>query len=170
MTDDGGAFFAAAVAPAQQALTQAAHLLDLVEGTGAVAPLFSTRLAPGMMTAGEQLRTTAGFALRATFPLTGRAAVPGQFAPDLPGLREYFAFAGAAIATLTPADFSGAATRMIAHRAGEADLVQDGAVYLHCFAIPNLWFHLGMAYAILRTEGLAIGKADFDGWHRYSAS
>jgi hypothetical protein len=59
---------------------------------------------------------------------------------------------------------------MIAHRAGEADLVQDGATYLHCFAIPNLWFHLGMAYAILRTEGLSIGKADFDGWHRYCAT
>jgi hypothetical protein len=167
--DDGPAFFAAAVPPAQHALRQGAHLLDLVARTGDAATLLSARLTPGMMTAGEQLRTTAGFALRATFPLTGRAVPALSAATDLAGLRQFFADVATKVASLLPADFAGAATRMIAHRAGEAELVQDGATYLHRFAIPNLWFHLAMAYAILRARGLAIGKADFDGWHRYSA-
>jgi hypothetical protein len=165
--EDGGLYLAA-VSPARQALRQAGHLLDLAEATGAALPLLSARLAPGMMNAGEQLRTTAGFALRATLPLTGQAAALPDCRLDPPGLRDLFAVAGTRIATLTPSDFSGAASRLITHRAGEAELVQDGATYLHQFAIPNLWFHLGMAYAILRAEGLRIGKADFDGLHQYS--
>ena len=53
------------------------------------------------------------------------------------------------------------------HRAGFAYLDQSAADYLHQFAIPNLWFHLSMAYAILRQAGADVGKADFDGLHSY---
>ena len=53
------------------------------------------------------------------------------------------------------------------HMAGEANLDQEITDYLVSFAIPNLWFHLSMAYAILRARNVAIGKADFDGRHRY---
>jgi hypothetical protein len=37
----------------------------------------------------------------------------------------------------------------------------DGATYLTGFALPNLYFHAGMAYAILRKEGVSVGKMDF---------
>jgi hypothetical protein len=56
----------------------------------------------------------------------------------------------------------------ILHRAGEADLDQTGTDYLHLFALPDLWFHLSIAHAIFRAEGLAIGKADFEGLHACS--
>ena len=32
---------------------------------------------------------------------------------------------------------------------------------LHC-ALPNLHFHIAMAYAILRRVGVALGKQDFE--------
>lgn len=38
--------------------------------------------------------------------------------------------------------------------------VQD---YLLSFALPNFFFHASMAYAILRKEGLDVGKRDFLG-------
>jgi hypothetical protein len=32
------------------------------------------------------------------------------------------------------------------------------------FAIPNLYFHITMAYAILRRLGVPVGKADYMGF------
>jgi len=36
------------------------------------------------------------------------------------------------------------------------------------YAMPNFFFHLCMAYALLRAQGVPLGKPDFDGWHRYA--
>jgi hypothetical protein len=58
--------------------------------------------------------------------------------------------------------------RRILHRAGGADLDQTGTDHLHLSALPNPWFHFSIAHAIFRAEGLAIGKANFDGLHACS--
>ena len=68
---------------------------------------------------------------------------------------------------LDPAAFAGAETRRIRHRAGFADLDQSGADFLHLYGMPNFLFHASMAFAILRANGVAVGKADFDGLHDY---
>lgn len=39
----------------------------------------------------------------------------------------------------------------------------SGTDYLHQFLIPNFYFHLTTAYAILRHNGVALGKRDFLG-------
>ena len=36
-----------------------------------------------------------------------------------------------------------------------------GADYLRRFALPNFYFHVSMAYAILRAEGVSLGKPDY---------
>ena len=36
-----------------------------------------------------------------------------------------------------------------------------GADYLRSFALPNFYFHVTTAYAILRAEGVSLGKPDF---------
>jgi hypothetical protein len=38
-----------------------------------------------------------------------------------------------------------------------------GRDYLTKFALPNLYFHVTMAYAILRANGVAVGKGDYLG-------
>ena len=38
-----------------------------------------------------------------------------------------------------------------------------GETYLLGFALPNFYFHVTMAYALLRQGGVALGKADFLG-------
>lgn len=46
-------------------------------------------------------------------------------------------------------------------RAGERKLT--GRDYVLKYAIPNFYFHLCMAYAILRKEGVPVGKTDYLG-------
>ena len=39
----------------------------------------------------------------------------------------------------------------------------NGMSYLTSFVLPNLYFHISMAYAILRTNGVEVGKNDYLG-------
>jgi hypothetical protein len=41
--------------------------------------------------------------------------------------------------------------------------VLKGQPYLVTFALPNFYFHLSIAYAILREVGVDLGKRDFMG-------
>lgn len=112
----------------------------------------------------QQFATAAGFALRIACPLAGREV------PDLPqGLGPRLAVARALLGSMSPADFEGAETRIIRHHAGFAVLEQTGAEFLHLYGTPNFFFHLTMGYAALRAAGVALGKADFDGFHAYPA-
>ncbi|MCZ8333225.1 MAG: DUF1993 family protein [Rhodobacteraceae bacterium] len=138
------------------------HYLDRVarmaEGAGAA---LDHRIADSFP-ARQQFATAAGFALRIACPLAGRE-VPGL--PTALGPR--LAVARATLGAMRPEEFAGAEARVIAHRAGEADLEQDGASFLHLYGMPNFLFHVTMGYAALRAAGLPLGKADFDGFHRY---
>lgn len=110
----------------------------------------------------QHFATAAGFALRIACPLAGRAV------PDLPAaIGPRLAVARATLGGMRPEEFAGAEERVIAHRAGLADLEQDGAAFLHLFGMPNFLFHVTMGYAALRAAGVALGKADFDGLHSY---
>ncbi len=140
-------------------------LLNAVEGRP---ELLEARLAPDMFTGGQQFASAAGFSLRGSYPLAGREVPEFPDAPmDLAGLRLRLDLARERLAALEPAEFAGAETRRIAHRAGFADLSQSGAEYLWLFAMPNFLFHLSMGFAVLREGGLEIGKGDFDGLHEY---
>ncbi|MXQ08658.1 DUF1993 family protein [Alphaproteobacteria bacterium GH1-50] len=160
----------AAVPPSLHAIARARHLLARVQAAG-VPALLEQQLVPGMFDAGTQLRTVGIFALRATYPLCGqdwpRDMLTGDFPPGPTGLDARLGVASEQVMRLTRADFDGAAESQINHIAGDAELTQRGQEYLHLFALPNLWFHLSMAYAILRQSGLEIGKADYDGFHAY---
>ncbi len=112
--------------------------------------------------AGQQFATAAGFALRVACPLAGREV------PNLPvALAPRLAVARATLGGMRPDEFLGAQDRRIQHRAGVADLEQSAGDFLHLFGLPNFFFHLTMGYAALRQAGVALGKADFDGFHTY---
>lgn len=131
------------------------------------------RAGPGAMTAqvadafpaGQQFATAASFALRIACPLAGREmpGLPAALAPRLAVVR-------ATLGAMRPEEFRGAEDRRIQHRAGMADLDQSASDFLHLYGMPNFLFHLTMGYAALRAAGVALGKADFDGFHAYPAS
>lgn len=79
----------------------------------------------------QQFATAAGFALRIACPLAGREV------PDLPqGLGPRLAVARALLGAMTPAEFEGAESRVIRHKAGFADLEQTGSDFLFFTAFP----------------------------------
>ena len=67
------------------------------------------------------------------------------------------------IATIPDAAFEGAEARTISVKAGPRELSFPAAQYYHGYAVPNFYFHMTTCYAILRANGVEIGKTDFLG-------
>jgi hypothetical protein len=63
--------------------------------------------------------------------------------------------------TLTEAQFEGAAERKVVLALRERTLEFTGADYLTTWALPNFYFHVTTAYALLRHNGVEIGKTDY---------
>jgi len=61
------------------------------------------------------------------------------------------------------AQFEGAETRNIELKFPQGAMTFTGKDYFLKFVIPNFYFHYTTAYAILRHNGVQIGKGDFLG-------
>ena len=137
-----------------------------------VSEIMSARLAPDMLPFETQVRIAANFALRASFPLA-RLEVPpyGEFPATFAGLRACIARAVALLGSLEATQFEdnseGGTSCILESQAGNALVGLPAPEFLLHYALPNFFFHLTMAYAIMRAQGVAIGKADFDGFHAY---
>ena len=67
------------------------------------------------------------------------------------------------IETITPAQIDGTEDKDIVTKRGEKEAHYKGMQFLLGHAIPNFYFHITTAYAILRHNGVEIGKRDFLG-------
>ena len=65
--------------------------------------------------------------------------------------------------TVAETQLDGSETREITMKFGPKEFTFDGQSYLLDFVLPNLYFHMSMTYAILRHNGVELGKADFLG-------
>jgi len=63
--------------------------------------------------------------------------------------------------TLKPADFD--AARDVTIKIGGQDVTLKAVAYFNGAVLPNFYFHITTAYAILRSNGFSLGKADFMG-------
>lgn len=132
------------------------------------ADLLGARLAPDMLSFDMQVQIAANFALRACFPLAGQGIPPyGEFPATFDGLRARIARVVGLLKSLEPAQFESDEVRVIESKAGNAVVALPAPEFLLQYALPNFFFHLTTAYAILRCRGVAIGKAQFDGYHVY---
>jgi hypothetical protein len=61
------------------------------------------------------------------------------------------------------ADLEGGESRTVTLKLGGKEVSQPGLEYLTQRALPNFFFHVTTAYAILRHNGVPIGKADYIG-------
>jgi uncharacterized protein len=127
------------------------------------AVLLTARLAPDQYPLIRQIQAACDQAKAAPARLTAKE--PPKH-PDteqtLAEIRARIATVKTYLATYDEKDFEGAAERVLVLPAlrGKAMLGQD---YLDQFALPNFYFHVSMAYAILRHNGVPLGKTDFIG-------
>jgi len=66
-------------------------------------------------------------------------------------------------ATITPAQLEGAESREIVLPTPRGPLKMSGERFLVGFSLPNFYFHVTMAYALLRQGGVDVGKMDYLG-------
>jgi uncharacterized protein len=67
------------------------------------------------------------------------------------------------IKTIKPEQLQGAETREIVLQFPQSTLKFTGINYLTNFVLPNFFFHVTTAYALLRKNGVDLGKRDFLG-------
>ena len=67
------------------------------------------------------------------------------------------------LATFKPAEFDGSEDRTVTLKVGGNDVELKGQKYLLDVAMPNFYFHVTTAYAIMRHNGVPIGKGNFLG-------
>tara|TARA_R110000868_G_scaffold104509_9_gene287707 strand:+ start:529 stop:1047 length:519 start_codon:yes stop_codon:yes gene_type:complete len=65
------------------------------------------------------------------------------------------------LASTRPEDLADSDTREVVLKLGGNDMPLSGLDYLTKFAMPNFYFHVTTAYAILRANGAPIGKRDY---------
>ena len=139
-----------------------------VEHGRAASDLIDGRLAPDMLPFGYQVKSCAAHSVGG---IEGVRA--GTFSPDMsPWPTEFAGLHGviqAAIAQLNEIDldaFEALAENDTQFAFGETRLPFTGANFLLSFAQPNFYFHATTAYAILRVQGVKLGKRDFLGMPR----
>jgi hypothetical protein len=67
------------------------------------------------------------------------------------------------VKTFKPEQIDGTEGKEIVLTFGTQKFPFNGQTYLIQFALPNFYFHTSMAYAILRHNGVDVGKRDFMG-------
>ena len=138
--------------------------LDKASAQGAdEAALMAARLAPDMHPLTRQVQIASDTSKLAVARLAGVEAPP---MPDteasFPELKDRLARTLAFIDGVDRAAFDGAEDRevklMFPNGAGYRFSGRD---YLTRFALPNFFFHVTTAYALLRANGVGLGKPDF---------
>jgi hypothetical protein len=67
------------------------------------------------------------------------------------------------IESFTPAQLDGTEDKAIVTKRGDKETHYTGMQFLLGHAIPNVYFHVSIAFAILRHNGVEIGKRDYLG-------
>lgn len=128
------------------------------------ANLLSARLVPDMFPFTRQVQIACDAAKGAAARLTGTEA-PSH--PDveasIPELKARIAKTLDFVNSIDPAAFNGSEDRPITLKTPTRELHFSGIDYLRGFVLPNFYFHVTTAYALLRHNGVEIGKFDYLG-------
>ena len=125
------------------------------------ANLMTARLAPDMHPFTRQVQIACDQAKGAAARLSG--AEPPSY-PDveatIPELKARIAKTLEYVNSVDPAAFAGSEDRTVTLKSPRGELQFSGIDYLRGFMLPNFYFHITMAYALLRHNGVEIGKFD----------
>jgi hypothetical protein len=125
--------------------------------------LAQARLAPDQFSFAQQVQAVCDQAKYAAAYFGNK---PGPSHPDTETtfgeLRERIRKCAAFVATVKEQDVAGAEDRKVAPSWLGGQWLRGGDYLVHV-AVPNFFFHATMAYAILRHNGVQLGKGDYIG-------
>ncbi len=130
-----------------------------------VSVLLNARLAPDQFNCIRQVQIACDTAKLGVARLVGgveTAPVHADTETTLPELKARIESVLAYLASVQPSDFDGAEERHISQPRWEGKYL-TGLEFAIQHAIPNLYFHVTTAYAILRHNGVDLGKKDYLG-------
>ena len=152
-----------------QGLKNLAAILDKAAGQAAerkIDPgvLLNDRLAPDMLPFVRQVQIASDHAKGASARLAG-IDVPKfeDVEKSFDDLQQRLVRVTEFVRSISPTQIDGSEEREITLPIGGQTMAFKGQGYLLHFALPNFYFHLTSAYAILRHNGIVIGKRDFIG-------
>jgi hypothetical protein len=147
-----------------RALNNLSAILKKGEAHEGNASFLDARLALDMLTLTGQIQRASDAAKGAV------ARLGGIDNPSFPDTEKTFAELQARIKKtidflhgVKPEQIDGSEQKKIDLKAGQRELKFTGEDYLLGFALPNFFFHVTTAYAILRHKGVQIGKMDYLG-------
>lgn len=154
--------YQASIPPLLRGLTVLSAVL--AKGETQSSALVEARLAPDMLTLIGQVQ-------RASDTAKGCGArLGGIEPPSMADTEKTFADLQARVAktadflkSLKPGEIDGTEDKPIVLKAGERTFNLTGRAYLFNFVLPNFYFHVTTAYAILRNNGVPLGKMDYLG-------
>lgn len=161
--------YEAAVPVFRQMLDSLSAVLDKAEAHAAArkidtAALLQARLYPDMFPLTRQVQIAADFAKGASARLAGVEVPRYEDTEQTFGeLKQRIAKTLAFIDTLPREAIEHSEEREINLTVGGNQMQFKGQQYLLRYALPNFYFHTTTAYAILRHNGVEIGKRDFIG-------
>ncbi len=127
--------------------------------------LLLARLFPDMFALTQQVQVACDFASSVSARLAG-VDVPTSSNDEtsIDGLRARIQGVVSFLDSLKPAAFDNSATREIVLRPGTPKEKRlDGQTYLSRYGMPQFFFHVTTAYALLRHNGVEVGKKDYMG-------
>lgn len=126
--------------------------------------LCSARLAPDMFPLTRQVQIACDMAKACGARLTG-IEIPKfeDSESSLPELKARIAKTADFLRSLNPEQFVGAEDRQISYSIPGRTLNFTGKAYLITWVWPNFYFHYTTAYALLRHNGVGLGKLDYLG-------
>ncbi len=124
----------------------------------------NARLAPDMFPLSRQVQIATDGVKGCAARLAG-IEVPSYADTEttFPELKARIAKTIAFLQSVTAAQIDGSEARKVTLKLRNEEMTFLGQPYLLDFVIPNFYFHLTTAYAILRHNGVEIGKRDFLG-------
>lgn len=146
----------------QKIITKAEAYADQKQFAGDV--LVNSRLFPDMLPLVKQIQIAADTAKGCAGRLSG-STIPSfvDNETSLSALRERLEKTIGYLKTIQPEQINGTESKAIELKLPNNTLHFTGIDYVNYFVLPNLYFHVSTAYAILRHNGVELGKRDFLG-------
>lgn len=148
-------------------LTSLSHILTVAEkyateNSIAEPEIMEARLAPDMLPFQFQIWTVCNTAKNGALRVAGMEAIPTEDnQKTFKTMQERIKATIGILEGVTREQFEGAETKEVTMTIAKQEHKFTGLSYLTTFAIPNFYFHVMAAYAILRMKGVPIGKGDY---------